>query len=99
MAAEARVILFFWGFARVFAKRDQPTDTLTSAGGNMIASRAVTTLASPLLSFAARIEKKDLSHHSLGKFLKLLGVAGLADFVTDVGRRRRLRFFRGRRPG
>ena len=106
VTAEANFVLHCRGFTRVFTKCDQPADAAPAARGDVVASWAVTTLASPLLRFSARVEKKNFPHHGLGKFLELVGMACLADFVADVCSRRFFDrflggFFRGfffRRP-
>lgn len=46
----------------------------------------MTGLADLPLQITAGIGQKNLPHHGLGKFLKLRGVAGLADLVAHVGR-------------
>ena len=94
MTAQTSFILNFSRLPRIFAETDQAADTFATAGGDVVAAGAVTAFASPLLGFVARVEKKDFPHLGLGKFFKLIGVAGLADFVADIGGRRWLgRFF------
>ena len=106
MTAETGFVLNRGGFTRVFTKCDQPANAAPAARGDVVASRTVTTLTSPFLSFGARVEEENFPHHGLGKFLELFGVASLANFVADVCSRRFFagfldRFFRGfffRRP-
>lgn len=84
VAGETGLVLYFGGFAGIFAERDHPANALAAASGNMIAPRAMAIFASSLLGFVTRIEKKNASHHRVRKFLKGGSVAGLTDFVADV---------------
>jgi hypothetical protein len=87
MAAKTGLVLYFGGFTRIFAECDQPADTFTAAGGDMIATRAVTIFASSFLRLVARIEQKNSSHHGRREFLKGGSVTGLTNFIADVSRR------------
>lgn len=87
MTAKTRLILDFGRLTGVLAERDQATDALAPSCSNMVAPRAMAILASLFFDFVARVEKKNFSHLSLGKFFKLGGVASAADFVANVGSR------------
>ena len=97
VTTETRFVLNRYGFAGVFAKRDQPADSFTAAGCHMIAARPVATFASSFFSFVARVKEKNFPHLGLGKFFELRGVASLANFVANVGSRSRFGGFFFRR--
>lgn len=85
MATETRFVLYFRGLPRIFAKGDHPANAFAAASGNMGAARAVAILAGSFFCLITRVVQEDFSHHGLGKFFKGGGVAGLANFVADVG--------------
>lgn len=101
VTTETRFVLSRHGFAGIFAECNQSANSFTAAGCHVIAARTVATFTSPFFRFVARIEKKNLAHLSLGKFLELFGVTSLANFVADVCRKSRFfggflgRFFNG----
>ncbi len=94
MTLQTGFVLTLRRFSRVFAKRHETPDPSTAASGNVVASRPVATFTGPLFRFVARIEKEDLSHHRLGKFLNLRTVTGLTNFVADISGLLRRRCFR-----
>ena len=96
VTTETRFVLSRHGFAGIFAKCNQSANSFTAAGCHVIAARTVATFTSPFFRFVARIEKKNLAHLSLGKFLELFGVTRLANFVADVAWRRFFGGFLGR---
>jgi hypothetical protein len=87
MTAKTRFILDFRRLTRVLAERDHATDALAPSRSNMVAARAVTALASPLLCFVACVVEKNFPHLRLRKFFELNGVTSFTNFVTDVGSR------------
>src|SRR5215467_959462 len=89
MALETGLVLNFDRGWRILAECDQPADPFTATGRDVITARAVAVFTSPFLRFVACVEEENFAHLSLGKFLKLIGMAGLANFVTDVRGRRR----------
>ena len=101
VTTETRFVLSRHGFAGIFPECNQSANSFTAAGCHVIAARTVATFTSPFFRFVARIEKKNLAHLSLGKFLELFGVTSLANFVADVCRKSRFfgcflgRFFNG----
>ena len=96
VTTETRFVLSRHGFAGIFPECNQSANSFTAAGCHVIAARTVATFTSPFFRFVARIEKKNLAHLSLGKFLELFGVTSLANFVADVRCKRFLGGFLGR---
>lgn len=94
VACKACLVLKSDRFASVLAKRNHSANAFSATGCDVVAAGPVAVLASLFLSFVARIKEKNFPHQRLGKFFKLRGVAGLADFAADVGSRRGFgRFF------
>jgi hypothetical protein len=96
MALETGFVLNFDRCWRILAEGDEPADPLTAPGRDVITARPMAVFTSSFFRFVACVEEENFSHLSLGKFRELVGVAGLADFVADVGSRRWFgRFFFG----
>lgn len=62
MAAEARLVLYFGGFAGIFPERDHTADAFAAAGRDMRASRTMAILARPTLRFVPRVVQEYLAH-------------------------------------
>ena len=62
MAAEARLVLYFGGFAGIFPERDHTADAFAAAGRDMRASRTMAILARPTLRFVTRVVQEYLAH-------------------------------------
>jgi hypothetical protein len=84
--------------AGVFAKRNHSADAFAAARGYVVAAGTVARFTGPFFCFVARVKKKNLPHHGLGKFFKGGRVASLANFIANVGGRGGLWCFRFRRP-
>jgi len=95
MTPKTDFVLNLGRLSRVLPETDEPPYALAPAGAHVVASRPVTTLAGLSLLLVARVEKKNLPHHRLGKFLELGGVTGFTNFVADIGCRLRCSWFRG----
>ena len=87
MAAEARLVLYFGGFAGVFAERDHPADPFAAAGRDMLAARTMAILARPFFRLVARVVQEYLAHQSCREFFELGRVASLTNFITDISGR------------
>ncbi len=84
VALEAALVLRPGRLSGVLAEADQPSHALSSSRVHVIAAGAVAGLAGLLLLIVASVEEKDLPHHGLGEFLKLRGVASLADLIACI---------------
>jgi hypothetical protein len=98
MASQTNLILHGCRLSRVLAESDHSTHAPAPAGSDMVAAGSMAAFAGPPLCFIARIKEKYLSHHRLGKLLKLRRVTGLANFVADIGCRSWFGRLRLRRP-
>jgi len=97
VAGKTDLVLNLGRLSRILSETNQAAHAPAAAGGDMVTSRPVTGLAGLLLLFVPRVEKKNLPHHRLGKFLELRCVTGLANFVADIGCGSRGCCLRGRR--
>jgi hypothetical protein len=84
VAGKANRILDLGRLSRILSEADQTPRSSTTARRDVVASRPVTALAGSSFGLIARVEEKNLTHHRLGKFLKLRCVTGLANFVADI---------------
>jgi len=82
---EAGFVLNLGRLPGFLTESDQPPHTLSAPLRHVIATRAMTGLAGLPFKLISSIEEKDLSHHGLGEFLELWGMAGLADLAANGG--------------
>ena len=89
VTAQTGFVLPLYRLSTVFSESDETTNALATTCRDMFTAGTVAILTSTLFGFVARVGKKNFPHLGLGKFLKLSGVASLANFVTNIGGRSR----------
>jgi len=87
MAAEARLVLYFGGFAGVFAESDHPADPFAAASRDMLASGTMAILARPFFRLVARVVQEYLAHQGCREFFELGRVASLTNLIADISGR------------
>ena len=88
MALEAGVVLDMGGHRRIRTECDEPAHTLSPSFSHVLARRTMAGLAGLFLKIVAGIEEENFPHLGFREFLKLGGVAGLADLSAHIGRLR-----------